>query len=86
MNTPKFVFMFIVAATVVAGLLILGISMLAESPVSTTIPSAPTENVNMTSGMISTVGTLSVDLALPALILIAALVAISAIYLFTKRR
>jgi len=85
-STVKFVFLFAVMALVLGGTFIVAASMFSEPAIATTIPTAESANVNQTTMLIGDVGIMATDFMIPALILIAVIVVISAIYLITKKR
>lgn len=80
------VFLFVVAGLVVGGMFVLAATMFTEPAIVTTVNSTPNTNATATANLISSVGTTSVDFLIPVILICAALIIISAIYLFGKRR
>ena len=80
-GTANLVFAFIAVGIVAGGMVLIASTMFSEAPVV-----ASPENVNITSDLIADTGIMASGFVIPILILIAAMVAISVIYLITKKR
>ena len=85
-DVGKMVLIFVIAGMVLGGMLLIVAGLTSESAMVTTIPSVATENVNVTAGVVDNLSTISIGVLLPVLILIAVLIVIIAITLFSRRK
>ena len=85
-NTAHLVFIFASLGLVIGGMLFVMGGIFSEPMIITTGNSTISATGNATYGLIQTVGESFANFMLPGLILVAALVIISAIYLFGRKR
>ena len=85
-DVGKMVLIFVIAGMVLGGMLLIVSGLTSESTMVTTVPSVATENVNATTDVVDNISTMSVGILLPVLIIIAVLIVIIAITLFSRRK
>lgn len=85
-DVGKMVLIFVIAGMVLGGMLLIASGLASEHTMTATIPVASTENVNATTQVVSGISEIAPGILLPVLIVIAVLIVIIAIALFSRRK
>ena len=85
-STANLVFVFIALGMVIGGVFVIANGFVSEPTPGTTIPSVHNSSTNNTVVLVNTVGVIGIDVLIPAMILLAAVIAIVAISIAGRKR